>query len=96
MNTGPRPSRGRDVRSSRQANERDMTEMKQPQNDDADHPLAGYRSPNVVVDMTWLDKFLRDAIQRNGAALAEMQQDRDTQTSGRMADRQLEDREAEP
>ena len=56
--------------------------MKQPQNDDADHPLAGYRSPNVVVDMTWLDKFLRDAIQRNGAALAEMQQDRDAQRQG--------------
>ena len=96
MNTGPRPSRRRDARSSRQANERDMTEMKQPQNDDADHPLAGYRSPNVVVDMTWLDKFLRDAIQRNGAALAEMHQARDRQGSARTADPQLEDREAEP
>ena len=96
MNTGPRPSRRRDARSSRQANQRDLTDIEQPQNDDAVHPLAGYRPPNVVIDVTWLEKFLRDAIQRNGAALAEMQQDRDTQTSGRMADRQIEDREAEP
>jgi hypothetical protein len=46
--------------------------------------------------MTWLDKFLRDAIQRNGAALAEMHHGEDTQASTRTADRQLEDREAEP
>lgn len=70
--------------------------MQQPQDEAADRPLAGYRPPNVVVDMTWLDKFLRDAIQRNGAALAEMQQSRDTQASTRTADPQLEDREAEP
>jgi hypothetical protein len=70
--------------------------MQQPQDEDADHPPAGYRPPNVVVDMTWLDKFLRDAIQRNGAALAEMQQAGDAQASTRTADHQLEDREAEP
>lgn len=96
MNTGPRPSPRRDARSSRQANERDMTDMKQPQHDDADHPLAGYRPPNVLIDITWLDKFLREAAQRNGAALAEMQQDGDPQASTRTPDRQLEDREAEP
>jgi hypothetical protein len=96
MNTGPRPSHRRDARSSPQANEKDMTDMKQPQNDDADHQRSGYRPPNVVIDITWLDKFLRDAIQRNGAALAEMHQARDRQGSARTADPQLEDREAEP
>ena len=70
--------------------------MQQPQDEATDYPPAGYRTPNVVVDMTWLDKFLRDAIQRNGAALAEMQRARDAQASARTADRQLEDREAEP
>jgi hypothetical protein len=49
-----------------------------------------------MADMTWLDKFLRDAIQRNGAALAEMQQAENAQASARTADPQLEDREAEP
>jgi hypothetical protein len=73
-----------------------MTEVKQPQNDDADHPLAGYRPPNLVVDVTWLNKYLRDAIQRNGAALAEMHQAQDRHGSARTADPQLEDREAEP
>jgi hypothetical protein len=70
--------------------------MQQPQDEATDHPPAGYRAPNVVVDMTWLDKFLRDAIQRNGGALAEMQQARDAQASARTVDPQLEDREAEP
>lgn len=70
--------------------------MQQPQDEAADHPPAGYGPPNVMVDMTWLDKFLRDAIQRNGAALAEMQHGEDTQASTRTADRQLKDREAEP
>jgi hypothetical protein len=70
--------------------------MQQPQDDDPGHPLAGYRPPNVVIDMTWLDKALREAIQRNGAALAEMQHAEDTQASARSADPQLEDREAEP
>jgi hypothetical protein len=70
--------------------------MQQPQDEAADHPLAGYRSPNVVIDMTWLDKFLREAIQRNGKALAEMQHDGEAQASARTADPQLEDREAEP
>ena len=65
-------------------------------NDDADHPLAGYRPPNLLMDMTWLNKFLRDKAQRNGAALAEMHQAQDRQGSVRMADPQLEDREAEP
>jgi hypothetical protein len=70
--------------------------MQQPQDGDAGHPLAGYRPPNVMADMTWLDKFLRDAIQRNGAALAEMQQAENAQASARTADPELEDREAEP
>jgi hypothetical protein len=70
--------------------------MQQPQDDDAGHPLAGYRPPSVVVDMTWLDKFLREAAQRNGRALAEMQQAGEAQASARTADPQLEDREAEP
>ncbi len=70
--------------------------MKQPRNDDADHPLAGYRPPNLVVDVTWLNKYLRDKIQRNGAALAEMHQTQDKHGSARTADPQLEDREAEP
>ena len=62
----------------------------------ADRPLAGYRPPNLVVDVTWLNKYLRDKIQRNGAALAEMHRARDRQGSARTADPQLEDREAEP
>lgn len=70
--------------------------MQQPQDDDSGHPLAGYRPSNVVIDMTWLDKFLREAVQRNGKALAEMQQDGEAQASARTADPQLEDREAEP
>ena len=45
--------------------------MKQPQNDDAARSPAGYRPPNLVVDVTWLNKYLRDKIQRNGASLAQ-------------------------
>jgi hypothetical protein len=70
--------------------------MQQPQDEAADHPLAGYRPPNVVIDVTWLDKFLREASRRNGKALAEMQQDEEAQASARRADPQLEDREVEP
>ena len=70
--------------------------MQQPQDEAADHPLAGYQPPNVVMDLTWLGKFLREAAQRNGEALAEMHQAEEAQAPTQTADRQLEDREAEP
>ena len=76
--------------------------MQQPQDEAADHPPAGYRPPNVMVDMTWLDKFLRDAIQRNGAALAEMQQakkrkrQRERQTGSSKTGRPSRDRRVVP
>jgi len=74
---------------------KDMTDMKQPQTEDADHPLAGYRPPTWVV-VTWVNEQLRDRIQRNGAALAEIHQARDRQASAPATDPRLEDREAEP
>jgi len=72
-----------------------MTDMKQPENDNADHPLAGYRPPEYVI-VTWVNEQLRDRIQRNGASLAEIHQARDRQGSALAADPRLEDREAEP
>jgi hypothetical protein len=69
--------------------------MKQPQNEDADHPLAGYRPPTWAV-VTWVNEQLRDRIQRNGPALAEILQAGDRQLPERSADPQPEDREAEP
>jgi anti-sigma regulatory factor (Ser/Thr protein kinase) len=74
---------------------KDMTDMKQPQNEDADHPLAGYRPPTWAV-VTWVNEQLRDRIQRNGPALAEILQAGDRQLPERSADPQPEDREAEP
>ncbi len=69
--------------------------MKQPQSDDADHPLAGYQPPEYVI-VTWVNEQLRDRIQRYGASLAEIHQARDRQGSAPAADPRLEDREAEP
>lgn len=69
--------------------------MKRPQDKDAGHPLAGYRSPAWVI-VTWVNEELRDRIQRNGAALADMTQATNKQIPDPAADPQLEDREAEP
>ena len=69
--------------------------MKQPQDEDAGHPLAGYRPPEWVI-VTWVNKELRDRIQRNGAALADLSQLAGKQVPEPDTDPQLEDREAEP
>jgi hypothetical protein len=72
-----------------------MTDMRQPRDKDAGHPLAGYRPPEWVI-VTWVNEELRDRIKRNGAALADMTQATNKQISEPLTDPQLEDREAEP
>ena len=69
--------------------------MSQAQNDDAGHPLAGYRPPEWVI-VTWVNEELRDRIKRNGAALADISQLTNKQNPEPVTDPQLEDREAEP
>ena len=70
-----------------------MADMKQPRGKDSGHPLAGYRRPEWVI-VTWVNKELRDRIQRNGAAL--ISQLTNKQAPEPVTDPQLEDREAEP
>ena len=69
---------------------------KKPQNRDADHDPYASQSPFGAIT-TWMNAELRDRIQRNGAALAEIHLARkDLQLPARTAEPQLEDREAEP
>ena len=75
-------------------NRKDMTGMKQPQNKDAD-PAPGSR-PSEWVIVTWVNEQLRDRLQRNRAAVAEIHQAEARRLRARAADPQLEDREAEP
>jgi hypothetical protein len=69
---------------------------KQPQNHDADHdPYASKSSFGAIT--TWINAELRDRIQRNGAALAEIHlASEDLQLPARASEPELEDREAEP
>jgi hypothetical protein len=69
--------------------------MKRPQDEEASHPLAGYRRPEWVI-VTWVNEELRDRIQRNGAALADLSRAAKKQVLEPVTDPQLEDREAEP
>ena len=73
---------------------RDMTEMKQPQNKDAD-PAPGTRPPEWVV-VTWVNEQLRGRLQRNAAALDDVHRAAKQRMPERVVDPQLEDREAEP
>ena len=68
---------------------------KQPQNPDADHAQYEGRSP-VRPIVTWMNAELRDRLQRNAAALAEIHLAADEQLPARKADPRHADREAEP
>jgi hypothetical protein len=68
--------------------------MEQTQNDEAD-PLPGTRPPQYVV-VTWMSEQLRGRLHRNRAALSDILRPRPERFSVVPADRQLEDREAEP
>jgi hypothetical protein len=72
-----------------------MTGKNQPQDRSADHAQDASRSSTWAV-VTWMNAELRDRIQRNGAALADMHLAKDAQLPVRAADPELEDREAEP
>jgi hypothetical protein len=67
--------------------------MKEPQDKEVKHPLAGVRRPDYVI-VTWVAAELRDRIQRNGASLAEVLQLTGSKAP-ELADPGLEDREAE-
>jgi hypothetical protein len=69
---------------------------KQPENHDADHdPYASKSSFGAIT--TWINAELRDRVQSNGAALAEIHLARtDLERPARAAEPELEDREAEP
>jgi hypothetical protein len=72
-----------------------MTDMKQPQDRDADRAQYEVRSPTWAI-VTWMNAELRDRIRRNGVSLAEIHLAKDAQISGPTPDPRLEDREAEP
>jgi anti-sigma regulatory factor (Ser/Thr protein kinase) len=76
------------------ADRKDMTDMKQPQSKDADSGPAG-RPPEWAV-VTWVNEQLRDRLQRNAAALADMSEVARKRIPEPVVDPQLEDREAEP
>ena len=67
--------------------------MKEPQNKGAEHPLAGPRRPDYVIEV-WVAKELRDRVRRNGISLAEALQVGKEPARG-PADPEREDQEAE-
>jgi hypothetical protein len=73
---------------------KEVAEMKQPQDKDAD-PAPGSRPPEYVI-VTWVNEQLRDRLQRTAAALADMRQVSRMRMPEPVADPLLEDREAEP
>ena len=68
---------------------------KQPPEQHPDHTTYEGRSP-VRPLVTWTSAELRDRLQRNAAALAEIHLARDEQFPPREADPRQADREAEP
>ena len=80
------------------AERKEMDSMKEPQNSDrkepqdkgAQHPLAGTRRPDYVIEL-WVAKELRDRVRRNGISLAEALEVGKEQDHG-PADPELEDR----
>lgn len=76
------------------ADRKDRTGMKQPQNNDADPRSVGHPPEWVIV--TWVNEQLRDRLQRNAAALADMSEINRKRSPEPVVDPQLEDREAEP
>ena len=69
------------------------SDRKEPQDKGAQHPLAGTRRPDYVIEL-WVAKELRDRVRRNGISLAEALEVGKEQDYG-PADPELEDREAE-
>jgi hypothetical protein len=68
---------------------------KQPQERDPDYARYEGRSPIRPI-VTWINEELRDRIQRNADALAEIHLARDAQRPAREPDPRQADREAEP
>ena len=68
---------------------------KQPPKQHPDHATYEGRSP-VRPLVTWMSAELRDRLQRNAAALAEIHLAKDEQFPAREADPRQADREAEP
>jgi anti-sigma regulatory factor (Ser/Thr protein kinase) len=76
------------------ADRKDMTDMNQPPDKDA-NPTPRGRPPEWVI-VTWTNEQLRDRLQRNAAALADMSELTRKRIPEPVVDPQLEDREAEP